>query len=224
MAELLLFAGCIEDGALPEIGLKTVELLESQGHSVALRPTQTCCGLPLWQEGLIDEATSVARHNVAALDGEQPIVTTSGACAFMLLKVYPQLLPEAKPFGARVRQLCEVIDAPAWNLAPGEKVALQPTCILESNDAAERALSSLDETHKVALKSRDCCGFGGGLALHQPNVAEHTAAAKLKDAEQSGCTTLLVSDAGCLLHLRAAAAQSCPVRVHHLVDRLAPKR
>jgi L-lactate dehydrogenase complex protein LldE len=224
MAEVVLFAGCIEDGALPEIGLKTVELLESQGHSVSLRPNQTCCGLPLWQEGLVDEATAVAAHNVAALAGDQPIVTTSGACAFMLFKVYPQLLPEAKPFAERVRQLCQVLDAPAWNLAPDEKVALQPTCVLEGNDAADRALSSLDDTHKVALKSRECCGFGGGLALHQPNIAEHTAAARLKDAEQAGCTTLVVSDAGCLLHLRAAAARGCPVRVQHLVDLLSPKR
>lgn len=223
---MLLFAGCLEEGARPDIGVKTADVLRANGLKVVCRSAQTCCGLPVWQEGLVDEATKIAEHNCAALEGVEPIVAPSGNCVFMLREVYPTLTPRAQALAARVRHVCEMVE-PAWHVPAGEKLALQPSCSLHAKggDPAVKSLSALDRSHRAALSSLECCGFGGGLSAHQPGVADHLAARKLKDAELAGCTTLMVSDTGCLLHLSAAAeATGCPVRVRHIVELLDPKQ
>jgi L-lactate dehydrogenase complex protein LldE len=221
MAEVFLFVGCIEEGALPEIGLRSLELLESQGHQVEVRSAQTCCGLWLWQEGLAEEARAVAAHNLAALEGDALVVPTSSACVQMLRDVYPRLVPEAHSLAPRVRQLAEMVHSPTWQIPDHERVGLLPNCLMASSggDAAQRLWLGLEPSQRVGVAQHECCGFGAGLAAHQPEVARHLCALRLHQAQALGCTLMLVSDAGCRLELSAAAESSgCPLQVKHVAE------
>lgn len=226
------FATCIVDAFYPDVGMAAVKALEKRGYEVSAPPEQTCCGLPLYNNGFVDEAREVARHTVSALPGEAPIVLPSGSCAWMMRTIYPTLLPPeiGKPFAARVRELSELLGAGA--IAPGKlaaprKIAYHPSCHLRRGlhvDEPPRALlRSLDGAELVPLaQEEDCCGFGGTFAVRYGQVSTAMLDDKLAHARASGAESLVVTDAGCLMHLDGGAKKAgCPFRVQHIAELLA---
>ena len=61
-----LFATCVVDQVMPEVGLAVLQVLDRHGVSAEFPPGQTCCGQPLFNSGYRPEARRVAR---AALGG-----------------------------------------------------------------------------------------------------------------------------------------------------------
>ena len=51
-----------------------------------------------------------------------------------------------------------------------------------------------------------CCGFGGLTSLAAPEVGAGILERKLNCVAESGCSTLLTNNPGCLIHMRAGAA------------------
>ena len=59
-----LMVTCLADLFFPEVGMSIVRLLRRLGVVVDVPPSQTCCGLPLFNSGYHAEAAAVARWTV----------------------------------------------------------------------------------------------------------------------------------------------------------------
>jgi L-lactate dehydrogenase complex protein LldE len=251
MAVVSLFATCVLDAHFPAVGEAVVAVLERSGWTVVLRPEQTCCGLPLWHEGRLEEARALGRRQVEVLgSGDEPVVVPSSACALHLTQTVPRLLDSERPelragalqLAGRVRDFASFVTESVSGgrteaargggevrqpAPPGARtIAHQPGCALlrglGRGDAPARALAAAGCPWVPLGHPEECCGFGGGLPLHQPDVAARLADEKLAEAGQSGCATLTVDDVGCLLHLSGRARErGCAVRVRHLAEVLA---
>jgi L-lactate dehydrogenase complex protein LldE len=227
-----LFATCLVDAFYPEVGEAVVTVLERRGHEVALPPGQTCCGMPLYNNGFVEEARKAALHTLSAMPGDAPIVVPSGSCAWMLRHVYPELVPgeRGRAFAARVREFSELAGAdspPACRLPAAEKATYHPSCHLKRGlgvDEPPRALlRSIGGLEVTPLRGEDeCCGFGGAFAVRYGEVSGAMLDDKLAAARATGAKTLVVTDVGCMLHLDGGARKSgCPFRVRHLAELLA---
>ena len=92
-----LFVTCLVDQLFPEVGVSVVRLLRRLGVEVDFPLTQTCCGQPLFNSGLNDGASSLARrvlHEFQPPDSDtngRYVVVPSGSCASMIRVFYPQL-------------------------------------------------------------------------------------------------------------------------------------
>ncbi len=79
----------------PQVGVAAVTLLERAGLTVHC-PKTMCCGRPAISQGLLGEATQLARtnvHRLARFAGMgTPIVGTEPSCVSALMDEYPQLL------------------------------------------------------------------------------------------------------------------------------------
>lgn len=86
------FYTCMVNYNEPEIGKAAVKVFERNGIECAV-PPQRCCGLPLIDAGLLDEARKKMRANVAALSEKvrqgYKIVAPSASCSYMLKHDYP---------------------------------------------------------------------------------------------------------------------------------------
>ena len=80
-----LFVTCLIDQLRPEVGEATVAVLERAGCEVHFDPRQTCCGQPACNSGYRDDARTVARQALEALEGDDPVVVPSGSCAAQLV-------------------------------------------------------------------------------------------------------------------------------------------
>src|SRR4051812_15392072 len=76
-----LFVTCLVDLVYPEVGERTVSLLERLGCSVSFPAGQTCCGQPAHNSGHPAAAQRVAAAWADAFAGtEGPIVAPFGSC------------------------------------------------------------------------------------------------------------------------------------------------
>jgi L-lactate dehydrogenase complex protein LldE len=227
-----LFVTCIVDALYPEVGRATVELLERLGWEITFPEEQTCCGLPLYNSGHLEEARKVAARNLEAVGIGDPLVVPSGSCAWMLRKVYPELSsdPRMKLFSASVTDLTEFLvahGAPSLEASQPMRVAYHPSChALRGLGISAQPGILLKNVQGVEVapleKVDECCGFGGSFAVRHGQLSESMMNSKLDAVTNAGVMTLLVPDPGCLMHLECGARRrGCGFKVRHLAEVLA---
>ena len=145
------------------------------------------------------------------------VVAPSGSCVHMIRVNYPELfegdaawLPRAQSLAERTFEFSEylvdhlgVTDVGArWNgrltyhsschLLRGLGIDRQPRALLAAVHGAE----------VVELPHADeCCGFGGIFSVTQPEISKEMLAKKIENLENTQSPTLVVPDAGCLMHI-----------------------
>jgi len=239
-----LFVTCLVDLVYPEVGERTVALLERLGCEVAFPAAQTCCGQPAWNTGYPDDARRVAGHMLEVFaPTEGPVVAPFGSCVHMVRHHYPSLFAQDPERLAAARALAErTVDLPSFivdtlgrrevggrypgppatpvayhqecHLARGLGVRDQPLALLRGVEGC-----TLVETERADL----CCGFGGTFSLKLPDVSAAMADEKLDRALAAGARAIVSTDVGCLMHMEGRARRrGLDLRVHHLVDLLEP--
>ena len=247
-----LFVTCVVDVARPDAGVATVQLLRATGSEVSCPPGQTCCGQPAWNAGFAEQAATVARASLEALEADtaECIVVPAGSCATMIRRYWPQLFAlagregeadRAEAVAARVVELSEHLapyagepEPPAESNGPGPSahgtLAYHRSCHLERELHVHDQPVDLLTAAGVAPVDWDgddrCCGFGGTFSVRLPEVSVAMADEKL-DHLPKGVETVVSCDASCLLHLESRARErGLTLRFRHLaeelVDHLAP--
>jgi L-lactate dehydrogenase complex protein LldE len=235
-----LFVTCLVDLAYPEVGERTVALLERLGCEVEFPAGQTCCGQPAMNSGHPHAARRVAGAFLDAFaDTEGPIVAPFGSCVHMVRHQHSRLVgddPRAAAVAARVRDLASfVVDdlghsdvGGRYPGADGTPVAWHDECHLlrglGAAGAARTLLAGVDGCRVVPVERPElCCGFGGTFAVKVPEVSAAMADEKLDRALEAGARAIVSTDPGCLMHLEGRARRrGLDVKVHHLVDLLEP--
>jgi L-lactate dehydrogenase complex protein LldE len=233
-----LFATCLVEAVRPEVGLATVSLLERSGCRVAFPEGQTCCGLPAWSAGAVDDARAMARHTIRVLSAaSDPVVVPSGACARFIREAYPQLLasePEwserAGELAARTFELAAFLDGleapPAASEALGA-LAYQASCQLRHgtsglDEAPQRLLRRSGAGLLPVAGESECCGFGGPFAVEMSELSGALLERKVEALLATGAEVVVTCDLGCLLHIEGALRRRArSVRVLHLAEALA---
>ena len=123
---------CVVDVLAPEVGEAAVRLLRAAGCDVSCDLSQTCCGQPAWNAGFTDEAATVARPTLAALESEldrgaEVVVGPAGSCVTMVRLFWPELFElvgdqesaeRARRVAGRTRELSELLAERADRLPP----------------------------------------------------------------------------------------------------------
>ena len=162
----------------------------------------------------------------------------SGSCAHMIKHNYPELfaddpawLPRAQALGQRVFEFTEylvdklsVTDVGAeWNgtltyhpschLSRGMNIDRQPRALLANIKGA----TIVDLPHQ-----EDCCGFGGIFSVEHPELSAEWLNRKINNLEESKSPTLVVAEAGCLMHIAGGLhRQKKKQKVIHIAEALA---
>ena len=136
----------------------------------------------------------------------------------MIRHNYPELfeddqqwLPRAKALAARSFEFTEylvdilqVSDLGAYWAGP---LTYHPTCHLHRGlgiDHQPREL--LANVRGAELRelpeAQDCCGFGGIFSIEHPEISSEMLKRKIKNLETTQSPSLVVCDAGCLMHIQ----------------------
>jgi glycolate oxidase iron-sulfur subunit len=228
------FAGCVMSTALAEIDRATIRVLQRAGCGVVNTAGQGCCGALNAHGGDLPGMQQMAKRNMAAFDGDAPIVVNSAGCGAML-KDYghhfrddPEWAEPARRFSARVVDVNVFLagrDLPmrrplptsvtyqdACHLAHAQRVTAQPRALLGSIPGLE-----LREMAESTL----CCGSAGVYNLTNPRESAQLQARKLDNALATGAAVIATANPGCLLQLRAGLREcGSDVRVAHVVELL----
>ncbi len=249
MPAVQLFVTCLVDTFFPEVGEAVLAVLQRAGVTVDFPRDQTCCGQPTFNAGLRTEARRIAGHMIRVF--ERPpmssrsipevlpdVVIPSGSCAHMIRHNYAELfaddpawLARAKALAARTYEFTEyVVDvlgltdfAARWD----GPLTYHPTCHLHrglSIDRQPRAL--LANVRGAEIRelpdAEDCCGFGGIFSVEHPELSTEMLKRKIENLEATQSPTLVVCDAGCLMHVQGGLHRNrMPQKVVHIAEVLA---
>lgn len=236
MTTVQLFITCLVDSFYPETGEAIVSILRRLGLSVEFPRDQTCCGQPPFNAGLRAEARPIVEHTIRVFEKTKgDIVIPSGSCAHMIKHGYAELfqdepawLSRAQAMGNRVFEFTEyIVDRlgitdlgarwdgiltyhPSCHTLRGMKIDRQPRALL----------SKVKGAHLVELPhAEECCGFGGIFSVEHPELSAEWLKRKIGNLEIIQSPTLVVTEAGCLMHIRGGLhRQNKGQRVMHIAE------
>ncbi len=226
---VLLVPTCLVETFLPEVLEAARRVLRHLGVSVKEDADLTCCGQPMYNAGLQEEARKVAREFLLRLARHSgPVVLLAGSCAAMVREEYPRLFagtPEeglAREVAQRTYEfslfLADVLKRPVPGRFP-HRVAYHPSCHLRrvlGVDAQPRMLlNALEGLERVPWPDEDvCCGFGGVFSGLLPSLAEAMGRDKILRLRATEAQAGVTCDPGCLLHLQGLLGDEGPPMLH----------
>ena len=197
---------------------------------------QTCCGQPQFNAGLRKDARAIAEYTIKVFESTTgDIVTPSGSCTHMFRHNYPELfegdsiwLPRAKALSERVYEFTEylvdklgVTDVGAhWD----GTLTYHPTCHtlrgINVDKQPRELLANVKGATLVDLPhAEECCGFGGIMSVEHPELSAEWLKRKISNLEMTQSPTLVVTDAGCLMHIAGGLnRQKKKQRVVHIAE------
>ena len=179
---IVYFHGCGTGYYEPEMGEKTVAVLEHNGYQVEI-PKQDCCGLPLQSSGLFDDARKYALRLARALApharDDTLIVGESTSCTLMLKREAREILgladdPDLKLVSERTYDVCELLlelhdrGELKTDFHPVEEVvAYHAPCQQQGHWVGKPALELLALVPGLEVRELDarCCGIAGTYGL-----------------------------------------------------------
>ena len=236
MTTVQLFVTCLVDSFFPQTGQAVVDIFQRLGMSVDFPREQTCCGQPAFNAGLRKDARAIAEHTIKVFENATgDIVTPSGSCAHMFRHNYPELFegdsvwhPRAKALAARTYEFTEYLVDKLGVTDLGAKwnglLTYHPSCHTLRGinvDRQPRALlANIRGATLVGLPhAEECCGFGGIMSVEHPELSAEWLKRKISNLEATQAPTLVVTDAGCLMHIAGGLnRQKKNQRVMHIAE------
>ena len=236
MTTVQLFITCLIDSFYPQTGEAVVDIFQRLGVTVDFAPDQTCCGQPNFNAGLRVEARAIAEHTIRVFEKTTgDIVTPSGSCAHMFRHGYPELfegdknwLPRAKAVSERVYEFTEYLVDKRGVTDVGARwdgmLTYHPSCHtlrgMQIDRQPRALLDNVRDAHIIDLPHADeCCGFGGIFSMEHPELSAEWLKRKISNLENTQSPTLVVTDAGCLMHIAGGLhRQKKNQRVLHIAE------
>lgn len=233
-----LFVTCLVDLFRPNVGFAAIKLLENAGCSVTVPVLQTCCGQPAYNSGDAPDAREIAKQVIAAFEGFDYVVGPSGSCMGMIRVHYPEMFPTDAGWRGRADSVAEkshellsflrdVLGVDSLEVRYEGTATYHDSCSgLREMGVKSQPRDLLSHVSGLTLnemaETEVCCGFGGTFCVKYPKISQRMVTDKVKNIVDTGATTLLGGDLGCLLNMagRLKREQS-QVKVYHAAEVLA---
>jgi len=215
-----LFQGCVGEGLFGRVNRATRRVLGANAVSVRTPEEQVCCGALHAHAGDLEGARKLARKNIDAFTGNEPIITNAGGCGAMLVS-YSHLLAEDDSYRDRARQFSERVKDVSQELqrrklrsggpATGDRVTYDTSCHLlygqHAGDASQQMVQQLPGVDFVPLQGTErCCGGAGIYNLMQPEMSARVLEEKLSCIKDTGASLLATGNPGCQMQIAAGAS------------------
>ncbi len=205
------FAGCGTTYLYPATARAVVDLLTRAGYLVYVPAARRCCGIPALANGDVKLARELAARNVAALDGDEPIVVDCGSCGTMLTYYYNDVLgvPGAASFKDRVKDFTELLPPEVVAAREGGKITYHDACHLARGlgvTAQPRALlNRVGELVELeAPGAVTCCGGAGAYGLTHDDVFAKIGGEKADAVAASGAPVVATGCPACVFYINEA--------------------
>ena len=184
---VLLWTDTFNNGFSPEVMEATVRVLESHGFEVRLMSRHVCCGRPMYDAGLLDEA----KHNLETIlsqlgpviDSGLPVVVLEPGCLSVFRDELRSLFPtdrRAQALATAVKTLAELLQEYGVSLPKrDEEVHIHGHCHQKACGGmkAESRLLGQAAASGTVLPT-GCCGMAGAYGYHAKTAALATKVAQ----------------------------------------------
>lgn len=221
------FTGCTINYIYTDIGNSVINVLKANDIEVVLPKLQHCCGTPVYVNGDVELAKTLAKHNIETFESYNLdyIIAACGSCTEAWKSEYielfhdnPAMLSRAQALADKTYEisqfLVDIVKFRRDNLGPvaasvtmhdpchmarGIKVTAQPREILK----AIPGLSFIE----MQDPSR-CCGAGGSFSLAHYDLARKINDRKVADIASTGADVVATGCGLCRMHITDGLVQN----------------
>jgi Fe-S oxidoreductase len=206
--QAILWADTFNNHFHPEVAKAAVEVLEAAGYQVQVPMAHVCCGRPLYDFGMLDQAEALL-HNVLhelrpQIEAGVPVIGLEPSCLAVFRDELPNLLPgdaDARLLAGGSFTLAELLagHAGGWRPPPiGGRAIVQGHCHQQAVIGMEPDLALLRAAGVDAeLLDAGCCGMAGAFGFEADHyqvamaVGERRLLPAVRTADQD---TLVLAD------------------------------
>jgi len=232
------FSGCFIDFVDPSIGRSLIRVLGRHGVEVLFPRKQTCCGIPVFMSGDLENGLDLLKINLEAFAAPamDAVVVGCATCGTALKESYKILVEgegqewkdRVAAFSAKVMDISEFLTQKI-QLTRAEQKAMQkvtyhdPCHLNRSQGVTAQPRQVLKNLSGVTLvEMRDpgrCCGGGGSFSFYNYDLSKQISRRKVEDIGETGASTVVTGCPGCMLQLKDQLGQkNSPVGVKHLIQ------
>ena len=207
------FAGCVMAELFADVNAATLRVLARNGFEMVVPPGQTCCGALHAHAGDEASAHALALRNARAFAeaGVEHVVVNSAGCGAALRDAGRWLPGEGEALAAKIRDVCELLDAAGLRAPTGRvdaRVCYDDPCHLIHGqrvaDAPRRLLAALPGLELVAHDDPgSCCGAAGSYNLTHAEMSRAVLGRKVASLAKAIPDLVATGNPGCLMQLRA---------------------
>jgi len=221
-AEVLLWVDTFNNYFHPETSQAALEILEDAGFQVTTSQQHLCCGRPLYDFGMLEEAKKYLSRILHALgpqiDAGMPIVVLEPSCASVFRDELVNLFPD----DARAKKLCAqtfLLSEFLEHHAPGYMPDQFSRKILLHGHCHHKALMKMTDQTSLLMKmgaqvrtpDSGCCGMAGAFGFEKDKfkISQSIGERVLLPAiRQESAETLIVADGfSCREQIRQATGR-----------------
>jgi Fe-S oxidoreductase len=227
--EVLLWPDTFNNYFHPETAQAAVEVLEWAGYRVVIPDTPLCCGRPLYDYGMLDEAKRLLRQILGALRPQiaagMPLVGLEPSCVAVFRDELTNLFPrdeDARRLNQQSFLLSEFLVQHAKNIQPP---LLQRSALVHGH-CHHKALMGMSAEEEVlkrlglhfTLLDSGCCGMAGAFGFERDHydvsikVGERVLLPAVRAADRN---TMIIADG---FSCREQIAQTTGRRALHLAE------
>ncbi|HEX4605415.1 MAG TPA: heterodisulfide reductase-related iron-sulfur binding cluster [Candidatus Angelobacter sp.] len=205
--KVILWPDTFSNNFNPEIARAAVEVLEHAGYQVAIPETSLCCGRPLYDFGMLDEAKAALKHTLSALRADiaagTPIIGLEPSCVSVFRDEMTNLLgnnTEAQKLRAQTFLLSEFL----INRAAYRPPKLKRKALVHGHCHHKSVLKFDSELELLKRSGLDfqvldsgCCGMAGSFGFEagkydvSVRIGERTLLPAVRNASAD---TLIITD------------------------------
>ena len=227
--DVILWVDTFNNSFHPDTTRSALDVLRAAGCNVFIPKQRLCCGRPLYDFGLLDQAKQYLQQVLTALadpiDAGIPIVVLEPSCASVFRDELRNLLPEDARAGrlrAQTFLLSEFLERKVPGYAPPK---LAGKIVLHGHCHHKAVMKMTDEESLLRKMGADvqsldagCCGMAGSFGFDAGKYDVSIAAGErvlLPAVRKAEAETLIVSDG---FSCREQIAQTTNRRALHLAD------
>lgn len=232
------FTGCFIDFVDPDIGRSLIRVLNHHGVEVVFPKEQTCCGIPVFMSGDLEDGLDLLKANLKAFAPYKldAVVVACATCGTALKESYKilvsgesqELIDRVNNFSNQVMDISEFLTQKIA-LRKSEKELIQKVtyhdpCHLNRSQGIiaqpRQILKSLPGITLVEMReAQRCCGGGGSFSFYNYELSKQISQKKIKDIEATQAAIVVTGCPGCMLQLKDQLAQKgLPIQVKHLIQ------
>ncbi|MFH0978524.1 MAG: (Fe-S)-binding protein [Candidatus Woesearchaeota archaeon] len=211
---VLFYPGCLTKFVGKDIEANYKQILSKVGvEFIMLKDLEVCCGSPVMNSGHFDEATDLAKKNLAVFKEHsvQKIITACPACYKMFSKEYPRML---KSWDIEVEHITQIIEKAikSGKYKPAKKdfvVTYHDPCHLGRHcgiyDSPREIIKSTGANLKEMRLNKEmafCCGAGSGVKSNYPELANSAGKERIKMAKETKAKCLVTTCPMCFYNLK----------------------
>jgi glycolate oxidase iron-sulfur subunit len=232
------FSGCFIDFVDPAIGRSLIRVLGRHGVEVIFPKKQTCCGIPVFMSGDLENGLDLLKINLEAFAPYEmdAVIVGCATCGTALKESYKILVEgesrewkdRVDAFSAKVMDISEfLIQKIQLNKAERkspQKVTYHDPCHLNRSQGVtaqpRQVLKNLSGVTLVEMREpQRCCGGGGSFSFYNYELSKQISQKKVEDIKATEASVVVTGCPGCMLQLRDQLGQkNSPVEVKHLIQ------